>query len=108
MIESIDVKNESLWIKQHARKNVSEDELKRSLGDETTFAYPNEDLVRICVKNGISPQKYVEKVSFEDVEKSVGAIVAKEENHLDRIPLFAAEIENVWQSSVQRNYLWLL
>lgn len=105
LIESIDVKNESLWIKQHARKNVSEDELKRSLGDETTFAYPNEDLVRICVKNGISPQKYVEKVSFEDVEKSVGAIVAKEENHLDRIPLFAAEIENVWQSSVQRNYL---
>lgn len=79
--------------------------MKRSLGDETTFAYPNEDLVRICVKNGISPQKYVEKVLFEDVEKSVSAIVAKEEKHLDRIPLFAAEIENVWQSSVQRNYL---
>lgn len=105
LIESIDVKNDSLWIKQHARKKVSEDELKRSLGDETTFAYPNEDLVRICIRNGISPQKYVEKVSFEDVEKSVSAIVAKEENHLDRIPLFAAEIENVWQSSVQRNYL---
>lgn len=105
LIESIDFKNESLWIKQHARKNVSEDELKRSLGDETTFAYPNEDLVRICVKNGISPQKYVEKVSFEDVEKSVGAIVAKEENHLDRIPLFASEIERTWESSVQRNYL---
>lgn len=105
LIESIDVKNDSLWIKQHVRKKVLEDELKRSLGDETTFAYPNEDLVRICVKNGISPQKYVEKVSFEDVEKSVSAIVAKEEKNLDRIPLFAAEIENVWQSSVQRNYL---
>ena len=106
LIESIDyVASDSLWVKQHARKKVSEDELERSLGDETTFAYPNEDLVRICIRNGISPQKYVEKVSFEDVEKSVGAIVAKEENHLDRIPLFAAEIENVWQSSVQRNYL---
>lgn len=105
LIESIDVKNDSLWIKQHVRKKVSEDELKRSLGDETTFAYPNEDLVRICVKNRISPQKYVEKVSIEDVEKSVSAIVVKEEKHLDRIPLFAAEIENVWQSSVQRNYL---
>lgn len=105
LIRSIDVKNESLWIKQHARKNVSEDELERSLGDETTFAYPNEDLVRICVKNGISPQKYVEKVSFEDVEKSVSAIVAKEENHLDRITLFVSEIENIWESSVQRNYL---
>lgn len=106
LIESIDdVTSDSLWIKQHARKNVSEDELERSLGDETAFAYPNEDLVRICIRNGISPQKYVEKVSFEDVEKSVSAIVAKEENHLDRIPLFAAEIENVWQSSVQRNYL---
>ena len=105
LIESIDVKNDSLWIKQHVRKKVSEDELKRSLGDETTFAYPNEDLVRICVKNRISPQKYVEKVSIEDVEKSVSEIVVKEEKHLDRIPLFAAEIENVWQSSVQRNYL---
>lgn len=106
LIEFIDdVASDSLWIKQHARKKVSEDELERSLGDETTFAYPNEDLVRICIRNGISPQKYVEKVSFEDVEKSVSAIVAKEENHLDRIPLFAAEIENVWQSSVQRNYL---
>lgn len=105
LIESIDVKNDSLWIKQHVRKNVSEDELECSLGDETTFAYPNEDLVRICIRNGISPQKYVEKVSFEDVEKSVSVIVAKEENHLDRIPLFASEIENVWQSSVQRNYL---
>lgn len=106
LIESIDdVVSDSLWIKQHARKKVSEDELERSLGDETTFAYPNEDLVRICVKNGISPQKYVEKVSFEDVEKSVGAIVSKEENHLDRIPLFASEIENSWGSSVQRNYL---
>ena len=106
LIESVDdVKNESLWIKQHARKEVSEDELERSLGDETTFAYPNEDLIRICVKNGISPQKYVEKVSFEDVEKSVSAIVAKEENHLDRIPLFASEIENIWESSVQRNHL---
>lgn len=105
LIELIDVKNDFLWIKQHVRKKVSEDELERSLGDETTFAYPSEDLVRICISNGISPQKYVEKVSFEDVEKSVGAIVAKEENHLDRIPLFAAEIENVWQSSVQRNYL---
>ena len=106
LIESIDdVASDSLWIKQHARKNVSEDELERSLGDGTTFAYPNEDLVRICVKNEISPQKYVEKVSFEDVEKSVSAIISKEEKHLDRIPLFAAEIENVWQSSVQRNYL---
>lgn len=106
LIESIDdVTSDSLWIKQHARKNVSEDELKRSLSDEITFAYPNEDLIRICVKNGISPQKYVEKASFEDFEKSVSAIVAKEENHLDRIPLFAAEIEDVWQSSVQRNYL---
>ena len=106
LIESIDdVTSDSLWIKQHARKNVSEDELKRSLSDEITFAYPNEDLIRICVKNGISPQKYVAKASFEDFEKSVSAIVAKEENHLDRIPLFAAEIENVWQSSVQRNYL---
>lgn len=105
LIESIDVKNDSIWIKRHARKKVSEDELKRSLGDETTFAYPNEDLVRICVKNGISPQKYVEKVSFEDVEKSVSAIVSKEEKHLDRIPLFASEIENIWESSVQRNYL---
>ena len=106
LIESInDVESDSLWVKQHARKKVSEDELERSLGDETTFAYPNEDLVRICIRNGVSPQKYVEKVSFEDVEKSVSAIVAKEENHLDRIPLFAAKIENVWQSSVQRNYL---
>lgn len=106
LIESIDdVTSDSLWIKQHARKRVSEDELERSLGDETTFAYPNEDLVRICVKNGISPQKYVEKVSFEDVEKSVSAIVAKEENHLDRIPLFAAEIEKNWENFVQRNYL---
>lgn len=105
LIESIDVKNESLWIKQHARKKVSEDELERSLSTETTFAYPNEDLVRICIRNGISPQKYVEKVSFEDVEKSVSAIVAKEENHLDRIPLFAAEIEKNWENSVQRNYL---
>lgn len=105
LIESIDVKNDSLWIKQHARKEVLEDELKLSLGDKTTFAYPNEDLVRICIRNGISPQKYVEKVSFEEIEESVGAIVAKEENHLDRIPLFAAEIENVWQFSVQRNYL---
>ena len=106
LIESVDdVKNESLWIKQHARKKVSEDELERSLGDETTFAYPNEDLIRICVKNGISPQKYVEKVSFEDVEKSVGAIIAKEENHLDRIPLFASEIEKNWENSVLRNYL---
>lgn len=105
LIESIDVSSDSLWIKQHARKKVSEDELEQSLSDETTFAYPNEDLVRICVKNGIPPQKYVEGVSFEEVEESVGAIVAKEENHLDRIPLFAAEIENVWQSSVQRNYL---
>lgn len=106
LIESIDdVKNESLWIKQHARKKVSEDELKRSLSDEITFAYPNEDLVRICVKNGISPQKYVEKASFEDFEKSVSAIVAKEENHLDRIPLFASKIESAWESSVQRDYL---
>lgn len=105
LIESIDVKNDSLWIKQHVRKKVSEDELKRSLGDETTFAYPNEDLVRICVKNGISPQKYVEKVSFEDIEKSVSAIVSKEEKHLDRIPLFASEIEKKWENSVQRNYL---
>lgn len=105
LIESIDVSSDSLWIKQHARKKVSEDELEQSLSDETTFAYPNEDLVRICVKNGIPPQKYVEGVSFEEVEESVGAIVAKEENHLDRIPLFAAEIENVWQFSVQRNYL---
>ena len=106
LIESIDdVASDSLWVKQHARKEVLEDELKRSLGDETTFAYPNEDLIRICVKNGISPQKYVEKVSFEDVEKSVGAIVAKEEKHLERIPLFASEIENIWGSSVQRNYL---
>lgn len=105
LIESIDVSSDSLWIKQHARKKVSEDELEQSLSDETTFAYPNEDLVRICVKNGIPPQKYVEGVSFEEIEESVGAIVAKEENHLDRIPLFAAEIENVWQFSVQRNYL---
>lgn len=106
LIESIDdVASDSLWIKKHARKKVSEDELERSLGDETTFAYPNEDLVRICIRNGISPQKYVEKVSFEDVEKSVGAIVAKEEKHLERIPLFASEIENIWGSSVQRNYL---
>lgn len=105
LIESIDVSSDSLWIKQHSRKKVSEDELEQSLSDETTFAYPNEDLVRICVKNGIPPQKYVEGVSFEEVEESVGEIVAKEENHLDRIPLFAAEIENVWQSSVQRNYL---
>ena len=106
LIESIDyVASDSLWVKQHARKKVSEDELKRSLSTETTFAYPNEDLIRICVKNGISPQKYVEKVSFEDVEKSVSAIVAKEENHLDRIPLFASEIEKKWENSVQRNYL---
>lgn len=105
LIESVDVKNESLWIKQHARKKVSEDELEQSLSNETTFAYPNEDLVRICVKNGIPPQKYVEGVSFEEIEESVGAIVAKEENHLDRIPLFASEIENIWESSVQRNYL---
>lgn len=106
LIESVDdVKNESLWIKQHARKEVSEDELERSLGDETTFAYPNEDIIRICVKNGNSPQKYVEKVSFEDVEKSVSAIVAKEGNHLDRIPLFASEIEKNWENSVRRNYL---
>lgn len=106
LIESIDdVASDSLWIKKHARKKVSEDELERSLGDETTFAYPNEDLVRICIRNGISPQKYVEKVSFEDVEKSVGEIVAKEEKHLERIPLFASEIENIWGSSVQRNYL---
>lgn len=105
LIESIDVKNDSLWIKQHARKKVSEDELERSLGDETTFAYPNEDLVRICIRNGISPQKYVEKVSFEDVEKSVSAIVSKEEKHLDRIPLFATKIESAWESSVQRDYL---
>lgn len=105
LIESIDVSSDSLWIKQHARKKVSEDELEQSLSNETTFAYPNEDLVRICVKNGIPPQKYVEGVSFEEVEESVGEIVAKEENHLDRIPFFAAEIENVWQSSVQRNYL---
>lgn len=106
LIESIDdVTSDSLWVKQHARRKVSEDELERSLGDETTFAYPNEDLVRICIKNRISPQKYVEKVSFEDVEKSVSAIVSKEEKHLDRIPLFAAEIESAWESSVQRNYL---
>lgn len=106
LIESIDdVTSDSLWIKQHARKKVSEDELERSLGDETTFAYPNEDLVRICIRNGISPQKYVAKVSFEDVEKSVSAIVSKEEKHLDRIPLFASEIEKKWKNSVQRNYL---
>lgn len=106
LIESIDnVTSDSLWIKQHARKEVSEDELEQSLIDETTFAYPNEDLVRICIRNGISPQKYVEKVSFEDFEKSVSAIVAKEENHLDRIPLFASEIEKNWENSVQRNYL---
>lgn len=106
LIESIDdVTSDSLWIKQHARKKVSEDELKRSLSTETTFAYPNEDLVRICIMNGISPQKYVEKVSFDDVEKSVSAIVAKEENHLDRIPLFASEIEKKWKNAVQRNYL---
>lgn len=106
LIESIDnVTSDSLWIKQHARKEVSEDELEQSLIDETTFVYPNEDLVRICIRNGISPQKYVEKVSFEDVEKSVSAIVAKEENHLDRIPLFASEIEKNWENSVQRNYL---
>lgn len=105
LIESIDVKNDSIWIKQHARKKVSEDELKRSLSDEITFAYPNEDLVRICIRNGISPQKYVEKVSFEDAEKSVGAIVSKEEKHLDRIPLFATKIESAWESSVQRDYL---
>lgn len=105
LIESIDVKNDSLWIKQHARKKVSEDELECSLGDETTFAYPNEDLVIICIRNGISPQKYVEKVSFEDVEKSVSAIVSKEEKHLDRIPLFATKIESAWESSVQRDYL---
>ncbi len=105
LIESIDVKNDSLWIKQHARKKVSEDELERSLGDETTFAYPNEDLVIICIRNGISPQKYVEKASFEDVEKSVSAIVSKEEKHLDRIPLFATKIESAWESSVQRDYL---
>lgn len=105
MIEMIDAKSDSLWIKQHARKEVSEDELERSLSTETTFAYPNEDLVRICIRNGISPQKYVEKVSFEDVEKSVSAIVSKEEKHLDRIPLFASEIEKKWKNSVQRNYL---
>lgn len=105
LIESINVSSDSLWIKQHARKKVSEDELEQSLSDGTTFAYPNEDLVRICVKNGISPQKYVEGALFEEVEESVGSIVAKEENHLDRIPLFAAEIENIWESSVQRNYL---
>jgi len=105
MIEMIDAKSDSLWIKQHARKKVSEDELERSLSTETTFAYPNEDLVRICIRNGISPQKYVEKVSFEDVEKSVSAIVSKEEKHLDRIPLFASEIEKKWKNSVQRNYL---
>lgn len=105
LIESIDVSSDSFWIKQHARKKVSEDELERSLSTETTFAYPNEDLVRTCIRNGISPQKYVEKVSFEDVEKSVSAIVSKEEKHLDRIPLFASEIESAWESSVQRNYL---
>lgn len=105
MIEMIDAKSDSLWIKQHSRKKVSEDELERSLSTETTFAYPNEDLVRICIRNGISPQKYVEKVSFEDVEKSVSAIVSKEEKHLDRIPLFASEIEKKWKNSVQRNYL---
>lgn len=106
LIESIDdVTSDSLWIKQHARKKVSEDELERSLSTETTFAYPNEDLVRTCIRNGISPQKYIEKVSFEDVEKSVSAIVSKEEKHLDRIPLFASEIESAWESSVQRNYL---
>lgn len=106
LIESIDdVASDSLWVKQHARRKVSEDELERSLGDETTFAYPNEDLVRICIRNGISLQKYVEKVSFDDVEKSVSAIVSKEEKHLDRIPLFASEIEKKWKNSVQRNYL---
>ena len=105
LIESIDVSSDSFWIKQHARKKVSEDELEQSLSYETTFVYPNEDLVRICVKNGIPPQKYVEGASFEEVEESVGAIVAKEENNLDRIPLFASEIEKNWENSVQRNYL---
>lgn len=105
LIESVDVKNDSLWIKQHARKKVSEDELKRSLSDEITFAYPNEDLVRICISNRISPQKYVENVSFEDVSKSVSAIVTKESMHLDGIPGFASRIESVWESTVQRNYL---
>lgn len=105
LIESIDVKNDSLWVKQHARKEVSDDELKNSLCNEITFKYPNEDLVRICIRNGISPQKYVEKASFEDVEKSVSAIVSKEEKNLDRIPLFASEIEKKWENSVQRNYL---
>ena len=45
MIEMIDAKSDSLWIKQHARKKVSDDEFKKSLCDEVTFKYPNEDLI---------------------------------------------------------------
>lgn len=105
MIEMIDAKSDSLWIKQHARKEVSDDELKNSLCDEITFKYPNEDLIRICVENGHSPQRYVENVSFEDVSKSVSAIITKESMHLDGIPGFASRIESVWESTVQRNYL---
>lgn len=105
VVSSLELDNDTLWLMQHLDDEVSHKKLDENLSPDISAAVPNECLIELCVSNGISPQKYVENMSWEDFTKTVSALLFKFERHIDVIPEFAGRIEESWEPSAYRNYL---
>ena len=105
VVSSLELDNDTLWLMQHLDDEVSHKKLDENLNPDISAAVPNECLIELCVSNGISPQKYVENMSWEDFTKTVSALLFKFERHIDVIPEFAGRIEESWEPSAYRNYL---
>lgn len=105
VVSALELDNDTLWLMQHLDDEVSQKQLDENLSPDISAAVPNECLIELCVSNGISPQKYVENMSWEDFTKTVSALLFKAERHIDVIPDFAERIEESWEPSAYRNYL---
>lgn len=105
IISNIKFNSETLWLMMNCGKSISQTILDDHLNYEFTASFPNECLIEICIRNNISPQRYVERVTWEDFVKTVDAIIFKESRNINYIPEYALKIEEVWEPSAQRNYL---
>ncbi|WP_334117423.1 glycosyltransferase [Ligilactobacillus sp.] len=104
IVSGIGIENDSLWIMSHTSECVSQKILDDELSSDVTASGANEGLLEICVNSGLSPERYVENISWEEFANAVSMVIEGESRHLDRIPEFAAKVEKCWKKCLKREY----
>lgn len=105
IVSGIDIENDSLWIMSHAGECVSQKILDDKLSSDVDASGANEGLLEICINSGLSPERYVENISWEEFANAVSMVIERESRHLDMIPEFAAKVEKCWKKCLKREYL---